>query len=87
MNTLLYKNMYLTHFILEMVDVFVVCERRVETGTDCYIDPSFSLDHSMLCYPLSTSSASWLGLLNQGSLRATALSLQAVSHSGLPVTN
>ena len=28
-----------------------------------------------------------LGLLNRGSLRATALSLQAGSHSGLPVSN
>ena len=37
--------------------------------------------------PLSTSSASWLGLLNRGSLRATALILQAVSHCGLPVAN
>ena len=32
-NTLLYKNMYLSPFILD-----VVCERWVETGTDCYID-------------------------------------------------
>ena len=31
--------------------------------------------------PLSTSSASWLELLNRGSLRATALSLQAGPHS------
>ena len=36
----------------------------METGTDCYIYPSSSLDHS------STSFASWLGLLNCGSLRA-----------------
>ena len=35
--------------------------------------------------PLSTS-ASWLGLLNRGSPRATALSLQAGPHSGLPVS-
>ena len=54
-NTLLYKNMYLSHFILERVDVSIVCGRWVETGTDCYIDPTSSLDHS------STSSASWLG--------------------------
>ena len=26
-NTLLYKNIYLSHFILERVDVSVVCER------------------------------------------------------------
>ena len=37
--------------------------------------------------PLSTSSASWLGLLNWGSLRVTALSLQAGPHSDLPVPN
>ena len=53
------------------VDVSVVCERWMETGTDCYIDPNSSLDHS------STSSTSWLGLL----------SLQAGSHSALPVSN
>ena len=41
-----------------------MCERCVETGTDCYIDPNSSLGHS------STSFASWLGLLNCGSLRA-----------------
>ena len=70
--------MYLSHFIL---DVSVVCERWVETVTDCYIDPTSSPDHS------STSSASWLGLLNRGSLRTTALSLQAGFHSGLPVPN
>ena len=35
---------------------------------------------------LSTSSASWLGLLNRGSLRATALSLQAGPHSLVLVT-
>ena len=33
-----------------------MCERWVETGTDSYIDPTSSPDHS------STSSASWLGL-------------------------
>ena len=43
--------MYLLHFILERVDVSVACERWVETGTDSYIDPTSSLDHSMLCYP------------------------------------
>ena len=42
--------MYLSHFILERVDVYVVCERWVETGTDCYIDPTSSLDHIMQCY-------------------------------------
>ena len=72
------KNMYLSHFIL---DVSVVCERWVETGTDCSIYPTSSPDHS------STFSASWLWLLNRGSLKATALSLHAGPHSGLPVIN
>ena len=49
-NTLFYKNMYLSHFILESVDISVVCERWVEIGTDCYIDPISSLDHNPLCY-------------------------------------
>ena len=76
---------YLLHFILERVDVSVVSERWVETGTDCYIDPTFLLTIACCVFfknPLSTSSASWLGLLNWGSLRATALKL-----AGLPVPN
>ena len=36
LNTLLYIN--LSHFIFEKV-MFVVCEKWVETRTDCYIDP------------------------------------------------
>ena len=44
--------------------MFVVHEKWVETRTDCYIDPNSSLDHS------SISFASWLSLLNRGSLRA-----------------
>ena len=52
---------YLSHFI----GWCLLCVRdELETGTDCYIDPSSSCDHS------STSSSSWLGLLNHGSLRA-----------------
>ena len=59
---------YLSHFILERVDVSVVCERWVETGTDCYIDQTSPPDHSMLCYLQEpTSSASWLELLNRRS--------------------
>ena len=71
------KNMYknLSHFILD------VCERWVDTGTDCSIDPSSSLDNS------GTFSVSWPKLLNRRSLRATALSVQADPHSDLPVTN
>ena len=62
--------MYLSLFIL---DVSVVYERWVEKGTDCYINPTYSPDHS------STSSTSWLGLLNRGLLRATAHSLDFLS--------
>ena len=56
-NTLLYKNIYLSHFIL---DISVVCERWVESGTDCYTDPNSSSDHS------STSSASKLSCSTGG---------------------
>ena len=55
---------YNSHTLFSKGWCSVVCERWVETGTKCYIDPSSSLDHS------STSSSSWLGLLNRGSLRA-----------------
>ena len=41
---------YFSHFILKRVNVSVVYERWVETGTDCYIDPTSSPDHSTLCY-------------------------------------
>ena len=57
--------------------MFVVCEKWVETRTDCYIDPSSSLDHS------STSFASWLGLLNWGSLRAQSPLSAVGSHFGI----
>ena len=57
--------------------MFVVCERWVETRTDCYIDPSSSLDHNC------TSFASWLGLLNQESLRAQSPQSAAGSHFGI----
>ena len=40
--------------------MFVVCEKWVETRTDCYIDPSSSFDHS------STFSSSWLGCSTVG---------------------
>ena len=56
--------------------MFVVCEKWVETRTDCYIDPSSSLDHS-------STFASWLGLLNRGSLRAQNPLSAAGSHSGI----
>ena len=35
---------------IECTTYHVVCERWVETGTDCYTDPTSSLDHSTLCY-------------------------------------
>ena len=46
-NTLLCNFMYLSQNIL---DVSVVCERWVETRTDCYIEPTSTLDHNTLCY-------------------------------------
>ena len=49
---------YLSHFILERV-MFVVCERWVETRTDCYFELSSS-DHS------STSFSSWRGCSTVG---------------------
>ena len=64
---------YLSHFILERVDVV---KDELETGTDCYIDPSSS-DHS------STFFSSWLGLLNRGSLRAQSPLSAAGSHFGI----
>ena len=54
--------------------MFVVCEKWMETRTDCYIDPGSSLDHS------STSFASWLASLNRGSLRAQSPKSAAGSH-------
>ena len=53
-------------------DVGCVWERSWRQWTDCYIDPSSLHDHS------STSSSSWLGLLNRGSLRAQVLCLELV---------
>ena len=71
---------YLSHFILERV-MFLVCKRWEETRTDCYFDPSSS-DHS------GTSSSSWLGLLNRGSLRPQSPLSATGSHCGiLPPTN
>ena len=83
-NTLLYKNMYLSHFILV---VSVVCERQGQTAILTQLLLLTIARCVIFRNSLSTSSTSWLGLLNPGSLRATALSLQAGSHSGLPVFN
>ena len=49
-NTLLYKKYVSLTLYSERIDVSVVCERWVKTGTDGYIDPTSSLDHSTLCY-------------------------------------
>ena len=60
-NTLLYKNMSLTLYSRKGWCWLCV---RSELGTHCYILTQSSSDHC------STSSSSWLGLLNRGSLRA-----------------
>ena len=49
----------------------------METETDCYMVLKFFFDHS------STSSSSWLGLLNRGSLRAQSPQSAADSQSGI----
>ena len=67
---------HLSHFILKRV-MFVVCEKWVVTRTDCSIDTSSSRDHR------STSSSSWLGLLNRGSLRAQSPLSATGSHFGI----
>ena len=69
-------NICLSHFILERV-MFLVCERWVETRMGCYFDPSSS------CYHSSTSSSSWLELLNLGSRRAQSPPSAAGSHFGI----
>ena len=51
-NTLLYKK-YISHTLFSKGLMFLVCERWVETRTDCYFDPSSS-DYS------STSFLTWL---------------------------
>ena len=65
-NTLLSKNISLT--LYSRKGWCWLCVRgELETETDCYILTQSSSDHS------STSSSSWLGLLNRGSLRAASL--------------
>ena len=64
-NTLLYKTISLT--LYSWKGWCWLCVRgELETGTDCYILTQSSSDHS------STSSSSWLGLFNCGSMRATS---------------
>ena len=74
--TRFFIKIYLSHFILERVDVGCVWG-ELETGTDCYILTQSSSDHS------STSFSSWLGLLNRGSLRAQSPLSAAGSHAGI----
>ena len=49
LRTSMNERTHFSHFILERVDVSEVCERWVETGTDCYGDQTSSLNHSTLC--------------------------------------
>ena len=58
----------------------VMCERWVETGRDCYIDPSSSLYHS------STSSSSCRGCSTEGRWGPQPSICKLVSHSGIPVS-
>ena len=75
-NTLLYKNISLT--LYSQKGWCWLCVRgELETGTDCYILTQSSSDYS------STSSSSWLGLLNHGSLRAQSPLPAAGSHAGI----
>ena len=64
----------LSHFIFERV-MFVVCEKRMETRTDCYIDPAVLLSH-----------LGWVAQLWVTEGRK-ALSLQAGSSVWHPVSN
>ena len=72
----LYKNINLSHFIFESWCLLCVRD-KLETETDCYIDLKFFFDHS------STSSPSWLGLINHGSQRAQSPLSAAGSHFGI----
>ena len=67
---------YLSHFILERIDVSSVWEVIWRRDRLLHIDPS-SFDHSR------TSFSSWLGLLNRGSLRAQSPLSVAGSHFGI----
>ena len=72
-NTLLYKNI-ISHTLFSKGWCRLCVRDELETGTDCYIDPSSS-DHC-------STSSSWLGLLNRGSLRAQSPQSAAGSHFG-----
>ena len=75
-NTLLYKNI-ISHTLFSKGWWLLCVRNELETGTDRYIDPKFFFEHS------STSSWSWLGLLNRVSLRAQSPLSAAGSHFGI----
>ena len=82
---------YISHILFSKGLMFLWCVRDEWRQGQTAILTSLLLLTIARCVifknPLSTSSASWLELLNRGSLRTRALSLQAGSRSGLPVTN
>ena len=88
-------SIYLSHFILERVDVSVVCGGWVETGQTVILTQLLVLTISrciIIKNPFGTSSASWLGVAQPGVAEGYSpqwgiLSLQAGPHTGLPVTN
>ena len=75
-NTLPYKDIT-SHNLFLKGRCWLCARHELETGTDCYIDPNSPRDHS------STSSSSWLVLLNRGSLRAQSSPSAAGSHAGI----
>ena len=86
-NTFLYKNMYPSHFILERMDVSVISERWVETGTDCYIDPTLLLTIAALLPHLGGDFSTGGRWEPQPSVCKLVLTLQVGPHSGLPLYN
>ena len=75
-NTLLYKNI-ISHTLFSKGWWLLYVRNELETGTDCYIDPSSS-DHSSTSF-----TSSWLRLLNRESLRAQSSLSAAGSHFGI----
>ena len=75
-NTLLYKNI-ISHSLFSKGWCLLCVRDELETGTDCYIDPSSS-DHSSTFF---ASSCLWL--LNRGSLGAQSPLSAAGSHFGI----
>ena len=79
-NTLLYENISLTLYSQEG-DVCCVWEMSWRQGRTVILTQVLPLNHS------STSSLSWLGLLNHGSLRAAKLSVWSWFSLRHPVSN